>query len=349
MRFLYGLLILVPASIGLELAGAGHTWVFLTSAVSLIPLAALLGEATDRVAERTGHRVGGLLNATFGNAAELIITIVALNRGLVELVKASISGSIIGNALLVLGASLLVGGLRHGRQKFNAHIASVSATMMALSVVALVIPAFFSVGPNKVSGHATERLSFGVAIVLLALYTMYVLYTIFLQPADEQFQVAAGESTPKPNLWTSIGFLLLSTVGVVAMSELLVRNVEPVVESWGITELFLGVVVVPIIGNVAEHFVGVQAARRNQMDLSIGISIGSTLQMALFVAPVLVLISMLMGHPMTLVFNVYELAALGGAVLVATFISMDGESNWLEGAQLLAVYIIVAIGFYYLK
>ncbi len=349
MRYLYILLLLSPIALVLELVGAGHTWVFLTSAISLVPLAALLGKATEQVTEHTGPRIGGLLNATFGNAAELIITIVAIQSGLIELVKASISGSIIGNALLVLGASLLAGGLKHGRQHFNAHIASVSSTMMTLSVVALVIPAIFSIGPSRVSGNATENLSIGVATVLLVLYVLFILYTIFLQPNDLPSRASSDEVRPTHSIAYSVGLLLVSTGGVVVMSELLIRNVEPVIESWGITELFLGVVLVPIIGNVAEHFVGVQAAMRNQMDLSIGISIGSTLQMALFVAPVLVFVSLLFGHPMTLVFNEYELAALVGAISVATLISMDGESNWMEGAQLLAVYVIVAIGFFYLK
>ncbi len=349
MKYLYILLLLSPIALVLELIGIGHTWVFLTSAISLVPLAALLGKATEQVTEHTGPRIGGLLNATFGNAAELIITIVAIQSGLIELVKASISGSIIGNALLVLGASLLAGGLKHGRQHFNAHIASVSSTMMTLSVVALVIPAIFSIGPSRVGGNATENLSIGVATVLLVLYVLFILYTIFLQPNDLPSKTSSTEARPSHSIAYSVGLLLVSTGGVVVMSELLIRNVEPVIESWGITELFLGVVLVPIIGNVAEHFVGVQAAMRNQMDLSIGISIGSTLQMALFVAPVLVFVSLLFGHPMTLVFNEYELAALVGAISVATLISMDGESNWMEGAQLLAVYVIVAIGFFYLK
>ena len=348
MKILYYLLVLVPVAIVLEIVGAGHTLIFVTSAIALVPLAGLLGDATEQVAVHTGPRVGGLLNATFGNAAELIITIVAIQRGLVELAKASISGSIIGNILLVLGASLLAGGLKNGRQFFNAHIASVTATMMTLSVVALLIPALFSIGPNQVSANHTENLSIGVAIVLLLLYALFVLYTIFLQPADG----AGGETHAKDGargIWFSLGLLVATTVAVVAMSEVLIRNVEPVIESWGISELFLGVILIPIIGNVAEHFVAVTTAYRNQMDLSIGIAIGSSLQVALFVAPVLVFVSLLLGNKMTLVFNEYELAALVGAVAVATFISMDGESNWLEGAQLLAVYIIVGLGFFYLS
>lgn len=346
MKILYYLLILVPVAIVLQLVGAGHTWIFIASALALVPLAGLLGDATEQVAEHTGARVGGLLNATFGNAAELIITIVAIQRGLIELAKASISGSIIGNILLVLGASLLVGGLKNGRQHFNAHIAGVSATMMTLAVVALMIPAAFDLGAHRVTDTHTENLSIGVAIVLLILYALFVAYTIFLQPADESIEHALK---PAHNLWVSIGLLVVTTIAVVIMSEVLIRNVEPVIESWGLSELFLGVILIPIIGNVAEHFVAVTTAYRNQMDLSLGIAVGSSLQVALFVAPVLVFVSLLLGHKMSLVFNGYELAALGGATVVAVFISMDGESNWLEGAQLLAVYAIVALGFYYLS
>ena len=197
MKYLYILLILVPVSIVLELLGVSHTWIFITAAGSLIPLAALLGQATDQVAEHTGPRVGGLLNATFGNAAELIITIIALQNGLLDLVKASISGSIIGNALLVLGASLLAGGLKHGRQRFDAHIASVSATMMTLSVVALLIPAFFDLGPNRARGSETESLTIGVAVVLLILYAAYVVYTIFLHPLDAHTDGSGRRSRPR--------------------------------------------------------------------------------------------------------------------------------------------------------
>ncbi|HEX7102062.1 MAG TPA: calcium/proton exchanger [Nitrolancea sp.] len=346
MKILYYLLILVPVAIILQLVGAGHTWIFITSALALVPLAALLGDATEQVAEHTGARVGGLLNATFGNAAELIITIVAIQRGLIELAKASISGSIIGNILLVLGASLLVGGLKNGRQHFNAHIAGVSSTMMTLAVVALMIPAVFSLGPHQVSDTHTENLSIGVAIVLLILYALFVAYTIFMQPADE---TSGHAEKPARSLWYSIGLLVATTVAVVVMSEVLIRNVEPVIESWGLSELFLGVILIPIIGNVAEHFVAVTSAYRNQMDLSLGIAVGSSLQVALFVAPVLVFVSLLLGNKMSLVFNGYELAALAGATIVAVFISIDGESNWLEGAQLLAVYAIVGLGFYYLS
>lgn len=353
MKLIYVFLLLVPLAILFWLLDVGHTWVFLASAGALVPLAASMGNATEFVAEHTSPRVGGLLNATFGNAAELIITIAALRTGLNTLVKASISGSIIGTSLLILGSSMLAGGLKHGHQKFNERIASVSSTMMILSVVALVIPGMFSVGSNRVAGDSLERLSIGVAVVLIVLYALYIFFTIFRNPVDSHADKPPRHQGPRPKpqhgIWFSLGLLAVATVGVAAMAELFVDNVEPVITSWGVTELFLGVVLVPIAGNVAEHVVAVQAALRNEMDASVSIAIGSSLQVALFVAPILVFVSLLLGHPLTLLFNGYELAALAGAAAVATIISMDGESNWLEGAQLLGVYVIVAIGFFYLK
>ncbi len=347
MKYFYITLLLIPAAILLWFFDFGHTWIFLASAGSLIPLAALMGDATEFVGEHTNPRIGGLLNATFGNAAELIITIAALRSGLLELVKASISGSIIGTSLLILGSSMLVGGIKNGHQTFNARIAGVTATMMTLAVVALLIPGLFSIGTSKIVGNSLEKLSIGLAIVLLTLYGLYILYTIFLQPPESQ--TSRKRHKPRHNLWFSLGMLAGATVGVAIMSELFVNNVEPVIKSWGVTELFLGVILVPVVGNVAEHVVAVQAALANEMDASLSVSIGSSLQIALFVAPILVFVSLLFGHPLTLLFNEYELAALGGAAAVATLISMDGESNWLEGAQLIGVYLILAIGFFYLK
>lgn len=348
MRFLYGLLLLVPVAVGLRVAGVGHTWIFLASAAALIPLSALLGNATEELAAHTGPRVGGLLNVTLGNAAELIITVAAIREGLLDLVKASIAGSILGNILLVLGASLLVGGLRHGQQKFDAQNAGMASTMMTLAVAALAIPAVFTFGPHRVTGLESELLSIGVAVVLMVLYALYVLFTIFLQP-DEAAGAPHGEGKVQWSVRTSLAVLAAGTVGAVAMSELLVEAVEPVAASWGLTELFLGVILVPLIGNAAEHWAAVQAAANDQMDLSIGIAIGSSLQVALFVAPLLVFVSLLLGNPLQLVFNEYELTALIGAVVVATLISVDGESNWVEGAQLLAVYLIAGMGFLFLS
>lgn len=349
MKYFYSLLLLVPVALALSLFGAGHTWVFVTAALALIPVSGLLGRATEELATHMGPRIGGLLNVTLGNLAELIITIAAIRQGLLELVKASISGSILGNILLVLGASLLVGGLRHGRQKFDAHLAGISSTMMTLAVVALVIPAIFSLGPHQVTVQSTEFLSIGVAVVLLVLYGLYVAYSLFLHREPVATVPPIEEHKAEWSLRLALGALVLTTLAAVAMSEILVETIEPVVESWGLTELFVGVIIVPIIGNAAEHWAAVQAAAVDKMDLSINIAIGSTLQIALFVAPALVFISLLFGQPLQLLFNQYELTALVGAIAVATLISIDGESNWVEGAQLLAVYLIAGIGFFLLS
>jgi len=353
MRFVYALLLIVPVVVVLELIGFDdHQVMFVLSALALIPLAAVLGVATEQVAESTGPKIGGLLNATLGNAAELIITIVALREGLVLLVKASIAGSIIGNVLVVLGASVLLGGLKHGEQRFDARVASTNATTMSLAIIVLMIPAVFAIGSgdNRPSEEDIIRLSDGASIVLIVLYALYLVYTIF-SGSTGTTAVGTDAAAHKPShrdLYIALGVLVASTLAIVVMSEVLVGALEPTAKEWGLSELFVGVMLVPLVGNIAEHVVAVQVALKNQMDLSIGIAVGSGLQIALFVAPVLVLISQFVGpQPMSLVFNSYELAALVGAVLITVLISVDGRTNWLEGAQLIALYAVVAVAFYF--
>lgn len=352
MRIFYAMLIIVPVVMVLEFIGIeNHTLMFVLSAIALIPLAAVLGVATEKVAESTGPKIGGLLNATLGNAAELIITIVALREGLVLLVKASIAGSIIGNVLVVLGASVLLGGLKNGEQRFDARIASVNATTMSLAIIVLMIPAVFAIGSGE--NHPSEDdivgLSDGASIVLIVLYALYLFYTIFSKTSTTTVdtEAATAHKPSRPELYISLGVLVGSTLAIVLMSEILVGALEPTAEEWGLSELFVGVMLVPLVGNIAEHLVAVQVALKNKMDLAIGIAVGSGLQIALFVAPVLVLVSQFVGpQPMSLVFNSYELAALIGAVLITVLISVDGRTNWLEGAELLALYAVVAIAFY---
>lgn len=313
----------------------------------MIPLAGVLGHATEEVAVYTGPRIGALLNATLGNAAELIITIVALREGLVDIVKASIAGSIIGNILVVLGFSLLIGGLKNGAQRFDAKTAGTNATMMALAVVALVIPAVCSFGDEAIRPEQQdiERLSDGVAVVLIVIYALYLFFTFRQETPEADAREQHDETSMK--LPVAIGILVASTLGVVVMSEILVGALEPTAEDWGLSPLFIGVMLVPLVGNIAEHIVAVQVAYANKMDLSLGIVVGSGLQIALFVTPVLVLVSVLLGNPMTLVFNQYELLALVGAALIAVLISIDGKSNWLEGAELVALYLMLGIAFYF--
>jgi Ca2+:H+ antiporter len=348
MKFLLPLLVLVPIALVLEFTHTGGpTAVFLVSAIALIPLAGILGRATEEAAIYTGPKIGALLNATLGNAAELIITIIALREGLVELVKASIAGSIIGNILVVLGLSLLLGGLKNGTQYFDAKAAGTNATMMALAVVSLTIPAVFALGPEETrpSEQNISFLSDGLAVVLIVVYGLYILFSLRQQSPEADLREEHGAPTMK--LPVALGIMAATTVGIVFMSEVLVGAVEPVAEQWGLSELFIGVMLVPLVGNIAEHIVAVQVAYQNKMDLSLGIAVGSGLQIALFVTPVLVWISVLLGNPMTLVFNGYELAGLIGAALIAVLISVDGESNWLEGVQLVALYLMLGIAFYF--
>ena len=352
MKILYGLLILAPITLILDLTGTGgHSLLFVMAALSLVPLAAVLGNATETVAGYTGHRIGGLLNATLGNAAELIICVVALREGLIDVVKASIAGSIIGNVLFVLGAAIFLGGLKHGTQTFDARTASTNATTMALAVVALMVPAVFAFGApeHRPSAEDIINLSDGVAIVLIVLYAAYLAFTIFglgdgkAETVDEE-PPAGG----KRALYQALGLLGGSTLAIVFLSETLVGALEPTAQSWGLSKLFVGVMLVPLVGNIAEHLVAVQVALRNKMELSLGIAVGSGLQIALFVAPVLVLVSQFVGpSPMSLVFNNFELTALFGAVLIAVLVSVDGKSHWLEGVQLLALYLVLGIGFYF--
>jgi Ca2+:H+ antiporter len=325
----------------------GPLWVFILSALSVIPLAALIGEGTEALAAYTNPRIGGLLNATLGNAAELIITIVAIRAGLLELVKASITGSILGNLLLVMGVSMVVGGVRHGIQTFDRRQASRNAILLVLAVIALLIPSIFSSYIDNPQSTRVEALSVGTAAIMIILYGLALLYSIKFEGAPLSHK-SAEKIIHKPT-WSvrkALIILALATVGVVFASELLIQAVEPVMTEMGISEFFVGIILIPLIGNVAEHLVAVQVAARNQMDLSVEIAVSSSLQIALFVAPVLVFISLIIGNPLQLIFNELELIALIAGVLITAFVSEDGESNWLEGAVLLTIYFILALGFF---
>jgi Ca2+:H+ antiporter len=340
------LLLAIPLVILAEIAHWGELFVFIASALGIIPLAGLLGTATEALATRTNPKVGGLLNATLGNAAELIITIAAIRAGLLELVKASITGSIIGNLLFVLGFSMLLGSFKHGLQTFDRRQASNYTVLLTIAILALVIPSIFSASIGAVGSIKVEALSLGVSIVMIILYSLGLYYSMkstqsplaYLPPPTHEEKVM---SLPK-----SLTILAISTLAVVWLSELLVGSVEPVVKSSGISEFFLGIILIPIIGNAAEHIVAVQVAIRNKMELSVEIAVSSSMQIALFVAPLLVFVSLIVGTPMTLIFNPFELIALGSAVLITTLVAADGESNWLEGAAMLGVYLILSLAFY---
>ena len=323
---------------------------FILACVGLIPLAELIGEATEALAVITGPKIGGLLNATLGNAAELIITIVAIRAGLLDLVKASITGSIIGNLLLVMGASLLLGGLKNGKQRFNREHVATNATMLVLAVVALSVPSLFN---HTLEGEALsvltiENISLGVAGVMIVLYALSLFYS--LRVADQESPLTHTDQAAAPH-WSprTAGIVLaLATGAVVWLSEILVHGVEAVTASLGLSEFFLGIILIPIIGNVAEHLVAVEVAIKNKMELSLEIALGSSLQIALFVAPVLVFVALLFGRYLDMVFNQFELLALIAAVLITALVASDGETNWLEGAELLAVYLILGVAFFFI-
>lgn len=341
------LLIPLPLAYLAEYLHWGPLWVFILSALSVIPLAALIGEGTEALAAYTNPRIGGLLNATLGNAAELIITIVAIRAGLLELVKASITGSILGNLLLVMGVSMVVGGVRHGIQTFDRRQAGRNAILLVLAVIALLIPSIFSSYIDNPQSTRVEALSVGTAAIMIILYGLALLYSLKFEGAPLS-RKSAEKIIHKPT-WSvrkALIILALATVGVVFASELLIQAVEPVMTGLGISEFFVGIILIPLIGNVAEHLVAVQVAGRNQMDLSVEIAVSSSLQIALFVAPVLVFISLIIGNPLQLIFNELELVALIAGVLITAFVSEDGESNWLEGAVLLTIYFILALGFF---
>ncbi len=348
-RLLYIMLIFVPLALVADFVlQLDPVLIFVFAALGIIPLADFIGEATEELAFHTGPRLGGLLNATLGNAAELIITIFALQQGLLDLVRASITGSIIGNLLLVMGLSLLLGGLKHGIQTFDRRNAAINATLLVLAIVALAIPSIFdaAIEPDMA---AELGLSEGTAIIMIIVYVLTVIYG-FTQGRTTNHQEAPAEHlhTARWSVQRSLIVLAVATLAIVFMSEILVGAVESVTETLGWSEFFIGIIIIPLVGNVAEHLVAVQVAIKNKMELSMAVSIGSSLQIALFVAPVLVFISLLFGDPLLLVFNSFELVALVGATFIAAFIAQDGESNWLEGAMLLALYLIIAIAFFVL-
>lgn len=344
MNTLYLLLVLAPVALLSHYLHGPPLLTFGAAALGIVPLAALLGRATESLADWAGPNVGGLINSTLGNAAELIITFFAIRAGLLELVKASITGSILGNLLLVMGASLLVGGLRHGVQRFDRTQAGLNATMLMLAVIALGIPSLFSHAIEATGHEAVEHLSLGVAGAMMAVYALSQIYIL----RNGRSPVAPHSHSPTWPLWKILSALVLSTALIAWLSEVLVRAVEPVLEHLGWTEFFVGIILIPLVGNAAEHMVAVQVALNDEMDLSLSISVGSGLQVALFVAPVLVFLSLAMGNPLTLVFNVFELAALIAAGIIAGLVSLDGESNWMEGVQLLVVYLILALAFFFL-
>jgi Ca2+:H+ antiporter len=337
-----------PAAIALEFfAPERHMAIFFASVVAILPLAGYIGRATEDLAGRLGGGLGGLLNATFGNAAELIIGALALHRGLTDLVKASLTGSIIGNVLLVFGLSALVGGIRHPVQRFNRTAASVGTTMLLLSAIGLTVPGVFHILARSRGSTVELTLDTEIAVVLLLTYCASLVFT--LKTHRDLYATGAREGSHQGSSWPAVGMLIGATAGVAWMSELLIGSLADTAKALGMTNLFVGVVIVAIVGNAAEHYSAVVLAARNQMDAAISIAVGSSTQIALFVAPVLLLLSYAIAPaPMDLLFTVFEVVAVGLAVLTISSIAHDGETHWMEGVQLLAVYVILVLGFYFL-
>jgi Ca2+:H+ antiporter len=345
------LLLLTPLAIALRfLSPERHTALFFVSVVAIMPLAGYIGQATDHLAARLGGGIGGLLNATFGNAAELIIGALALRGGLFDLVKASITGSIIGNVLLVFGGAALVGGTKFHVQRFNRTAAGLGTTMLLLSAIGLIVPAVFHRLTQSTPGVKQLRLDTEIAVVLFITYGASLVFTL---KTHRQFYVTAGHHDDDleslPSVRAAVLMLLAATAGVAVISELIVDAVSEAAASLGMTQLFIGVIIIALVGNAAEHFSAIVMAARNRMDAAIGIAVGSSTQIALFVAPVLLFLSYAIApKPMDLLFTTFELVAIALSVLSIAFIAHDGETHWMEGVQLLAVYAILALGFFFL-
>ena len=379
-RWLYLLLVAAPLALILRALGAGPLAVFVVAALGLIPLAGLIGLATEALAERVGPSIGGLLNATFGNAAEIIIGLAALAAGLPDVVRASLAGSIIGNSLLVLGTAMVVGGWRYRRQNFDARVAGQYASMLALVVAGLAIPSLLwtvgeglRLGQAVVRGDEFHRLSIGVSAILLVCYVAYIAYTVFgvrAHPGDiprfvvaepetttptKQAAGASGRSTVSARIaaiwhgaiWAPIALLAAVTAMTAFVSEALVGAIEPVADQVGLNPFFVGLIVLPIVGNAAEHFTAITSAAHNHMEIAMAITAGSSIQIALLATPVLVFAGALIGAPLDLNFSLLEVAIFGLVAGLYALISLDGESTWLEGALLCAFYLILAIGSFF--
>ncbi|MEP6774334.1 MAG: calcium/proton exchanger [Chloroflexota bacterium] len=345
---IYAMLVFFPVALIVKFAGIGGPWLFITSALAIIPLAKILSASTEQLVTRVGPGVGGLLNATFSNAVEMIIAFFALNAGLFEVVRASISGAIIGNVLFVLGLSFFLGGMKRDKQVFNRTASGVTGSQLILAATALLIPTAFvlTIPPTTAIGDLKEELSIGIALILLLAYVAQMIF--FLRTHKHLYENSTEE--PTEEIWPikhSVTLLLIVTVLVGVMADILVEGLDYLTKTLGLTELFVGVILIALVGSAAENVTAVVMAMKNKMDLALNIAMSSTLQIALFVAPVLVLLGLAIGKPFDLVFNTFEVVAVFVTMLIANAITHDGESNWFEGVQLLAAYAIIAIAFFF--
>src|SRR5919206_3361044 len=354
MTFVY-LLLLIPLALLLHFLHAPSLAVFASAALAIVPLAEWMRRATEQIALRAGSVIGGLLNVTFGNMAELILALIVLRSGNLAVVKATITGSIIGNSLLGLGLAILVGSWGRNKQTFTREQAGLLSSLLLLSLIALFVPALFDYTERGLFGatHANaerldESLSLGVAVVLILVYIANLIYTLWTHSDVFAYEEAHGTEEPSWSLWRALGVLLAATIGVALMAELVSGALEATASTLGLTTFFLGIIVLPIVGNAAEYFSAVYFARKDQMGLVVGIAVGASIQVALLTAPLLVLFSYLMGHPMNLVFsNPLELIALAGVAFAVNSIAQDGETTWFEGVLLLAVYALLGLAFFF--
>jgi Ca2+:H+ antiporter len=346
------LLIFIPLTIAFEYLHLDPLWVFVGSAAAIIPLAKWMGEATEEISFKLGEGLGGFMNATFGNATELIIAIFALQRGLIEVVEASITGSIVSNFLFVLGLSFLYGGWGKEKQTFNSVAAGTNASLLTIAIIGLVLPATFALVSANTEFIILEEVSIAVAILLMISY----LLSLFFSMRTHKHLYIGGkhsdEDAEHTRNWTitkSISVLIAATMAVAFMSEILVGVIEHVAEAAHLSEFFIGVILIPLIGNAAEHLTAVTVARKDKMDLALNIAVGSSTQIALFIAPLLVFISLLFGNPMLLIFNELEVVSVTVSVFILDNIVRDGESHWMEGVLLIVSYLIIAIVFFFMK
>jgi Ca2+:H+ antiporter len=342
------------AAVAMRFTGVDETITFGVAALAILGLAFTLGHATEQLGAAAGPRIGGIMNATVGNVGEIIIAAFLILDGKIEIVHASITGSIVGNLLLVLGASLLLGGLKNGVQQYDAEVTGMNAASLILATIGLVIPATFAflvgggegTGPGDPEFFSIEALTIGVAVLLLVTYAAQIWF--YLRSPESPTTSHEPEEPPEWSWRMSLGVLLASAAALTVTSEILVHTLEPAVASLGISEFFIGIVLIPLIGNLAEHVVGITLAWKNKMNFSLITSIGSATQIALFAAPVLVFFGLIVGNPVTLVFSPLEVVSVAVGVLIAAYIALDGRSNWVEGLQLVSVYLIVAIAFFFL-
>jgi Ca2+:H+ antiporter len=341
------LFLFIPVALALNWLGASPILVFVTSALGIVPLTALIGTATEHLAVRLGETLGGLLNATMGNVPEMIIGVFALRQGLQRVVKASLTGSILGNVLLILGLSLLVGGVRHPTQRYNARMAGVNSKLLLLAVIGLVIPALF-----HFSTSAEGRISLEIAGTLFLAYLASLAFTLvthkkLFERKEPEGPIETGR--PAWGMGRALLVLAVTAAALAVMSEVLTRAIEPTAERLRLTPVFAGIFLLATVGNISGLINAVQFARQDRMDLTLSVTLGAGAQVALLVAPVLIFASRVLGHPMDLLFSQFEVVAIGIAVIVGRTITVDGESNWLEGLFLILVYVMLGIGFYYLR